>query len=82
MDYFARDLWQVVEHPPEGLKVHLLIAADSDSYSKTDRDQAVRIARANSLVTADILRGGHWLHVENADGVLDKLVEYMNDGGN
>jgi pimeloyl-ACP methyl ester carboxylesterase len=81
LDYFARDLWPVVEHPREGLKVHLLIAADSDSYSKADRDHALRIARANTQVTVDILPGGHWLHVDNADGVLAKLVEYVNAGG-
>jgi pimeloyl-ACP methyl ester carboxylesterase len=82
LDYFARDLWPIVEHPREGLKVHLLIAADSDSYSNADRDHALAIARANAQVTADILPGGHWLHVDNADGVLARLVEYVNAGGN
>jgi len=77
LDYFARDLWPLVEHPPDGLKFHLLIAADSDSYSTADRDRALRIARVNPQVTADILPGGHWLHVDNAGGVLNKLIEYL-----
>ena len=81
LDYFARDLWPVVEHPREGLKVHLLIAADSDSYSKADRDHALAVARANTQVTVDILPGGHWLHIDNADGVLARLVDYVNTGG-
>jgi pimeloyl-ACP methyl ester carboxylesterase len=82
LDYFARDLWPAVEHPREGLRVHLFVAADSDSYSKADRDHALAIARANTQVTVDILPGGHWLHVDNADGVLVRLVDYLNTGGN
>src|SRR5207244_709610 len=74
LDYFARDLWPVVEHPPDGMRVHLMIAEHSDSYSSADRELALRIAASNSQVTADILPGGHWLHVDNPDGVLGKLL--------
>jgi len=77
LDYFARDLWPVVEHPPEGLHVHILIAEGSDSYSAADRNRALRVAQANPQVTADILPGGHWLHVDNRDGVTSKILEYL-----
>jgi esterase len=77
LDYFARDLWPIVEHPPDGLGVHLLVADNSDSYSPADRDRALRAAHTNSNVTADILPGGHWLHVDNPDGVLAKLLDYL-----
>jgi esterase len=78
LDYFARDLWPVIEQPPQGLRVHLLIADGSDSYSAADRDRALRTALKNTRITADILPGGHWLHVDNPDGVLDKLGEYIS----
>jgi pimeloyl-ACP methyl ester carboxylesterase len=77
LDYFKRDLWPVVEHPPAGVNVHLIIAEGSTSYSPADRDRALRIAAASSQVTADILPGSHWLHVDNPDGVLGKLLEYI-----
>jgi esterase len=77
LDYFTRDFWPVVEHPPAGVDVHLIIAASSGSYSPTDRERALRIAAANSQVTVDILPGGHWLHVDNPDGVLSRLLEYI-----
>jgi pimeloyl-ACP methyl ester carboxylesterase len=77
LDYFARDLWPVVEHPPAGVNVHLIIAEGSASFSSADRERALRIAAANSQVTTDILPGGHWLHVDNPDGLLRKLVEYI-----
>ena len=79
LDYFARDLWPVVEHPPGGVNVHLIIADRSDSYSRADRERASRIAASNSQVTADVLPGGHWLHVDNPDGVVGKLLDYIKN---
>ena len=74
---FDRDLWPVVEQPPGALRVHLLIAAHSDSYSAADREHALAIAKSNPQITADILPGGHWLHADNPDGVLTKVVKYL-----
>jgi pimeloyl-ACP methyl ester carboxylesterase len=74
LDYFQRDLWPVVERPPDAVNVHLIIAAQSDSYSAADRARAVRIAASNSRVTADIIPGGHLLHVDNPDGLLERLL--------
>ena len=77
LDYFACDLWPVVEHPPGAVRVHLVIADRSDSYSPADRERALRIAASNSQLTVDVLPGGHWLHVENPDGLLGKLLDYI-----
>lgn len=79
LDYFKRDLWPVVEHPPGGVNVHLIIAEGSRSYSPADRQRALQIAAANSQVTVDVLPGGHWLHVDNPDGVLSKLLNYIGN---
>jgi pimeloyl-ACP methyl ester carboxylesterase len=77
IDYLARDLWPVVENPPAGVKIHLMIADQSDSYSAEDRERALRIAASVPQVTTDILAGGHWLHTDNPDGLLRKLLEYI-----
>jgi len=77
LDYFASDLWPVVEHPPKAVRVHLVIADRSNSYSPADRERALRIAASSRQVTVDILPGGHWLHVDNPDGLLAKLLEYI-----
>jgi pimeloyl-ACP methyl ester carboxylesterase len=73
LDYFARDLWPVVEHPPDGVHVHLMIGEQSTSYSADDRERALKAAASNPFVTADIMPGGHWLHVDNPEGVLSGL---------
>jgi len=74
LDYFERDLWPVVEDSPGAVSVHLIIADQSDTYSPADRDRALRMAASNPRVTADIIPGGHLLHVDNPDGLLDKLL--------
>lgn len=76
IDYFARDLWPVVERPPGDLQVHLVIGDQSDAYSTADRERAVRIASSNPRVSVDILRAGHWVHVDNLEGLLVTLTEF------
>jgi esterase len=75
LDYFARDLWSVVEHPPGIARIHLVIGDRSDSYSPADRERATRIAASNDRVTVDVLPAGHWVHVDDPDGLLQVLVD-------
>jgi esterase len=79
LDYFARDLWAFVEHPPAATRIHLVIGDRSDSYSASDRDRATRIAASNERVTVDVLPAGHWVHVDDPDGLL-RLVLHRVDG--
>jgi esterase len=77
LDYFARDLWPVVENPPGAARVHLIIGGRSDSYSSSDRERAERIAASNSRVTVDVLPAGHWVHVDDPDGLVRKLLDHI-----
>src|SRR5262249_8610339 len=78
LDYFARDLWPVVERPPGAARVHLIIGDRSDSYTPADRDRAFRIAASNKRVTVDVLPAGHWVHVDDPDGLLRTLVDRID----
>jgi pimeloyl-ACP methyl ester carboxylesterase len=78
VDYFARDLWPVVERPPGAARVHLIIADRSDSYSLADRDRAFRIAASNERVTVDVLPAGHWVHVDYPEGLVRTLVHRID----
>jgi pimeloyl-ACP methyl ester carboxylesterase len=33
------------------------------------------LAASNDQVTVDVLPGGHWLHVDNPEGLLARLLE-------
>ena len=79
LDYFARELWPVVENPPDAVRVHLVIGSRSDTYSMADRERAHRIAASNDRVTVDLLPAGHWVHVDDPDGLLRILAERLSD---
>lgn len=78
LDYFARDLWPVVEHPPGLASVHLVIGDLSDAYSPADRERAGRIAESTRRVTVDVLRAGHWVHVDDPEGLLQVLLDRVS----
>ena len=76
LDYFARDLWSSMEHPPGAARVHIVIGDRSDTYSPTDRALAARIAASNDRVTVDILPAGHWVHIDDPDGLLHTMLDH------
>jgi pimeloyl-ACP methyl ester carboxylesterase len=76
-DYLARDLWPVVERPPGAVHVHLIIGDRSKSWPPAERERAARIAASNPRVTLDVLAAGHWVHMDNPDGLLRKMLEYV-----
>jgi len=75
LDYFATDLWPVVESPPGQLNVHLVVGDRSTSLSAADRDRALAIAATNTRVTVDVLPAGHWVHVDDPEGLLRVLLD-------
>ena len=76
--YFAADSWDVVEAPPSGAQVHLVIAEKANSYSSADRQRAQEIAAHNPQVSVDFLATEHWVHAEDPDGVLRILFERIS----
>jgi pimeloyl-ACP methyl ester carboxylesterase len=72
-DYFAVDLWSVVEHA--AANVHLVIGETSSVYSSADRQRAARLeAETHGRVTVDLLPAGHWVHVDDPEGVARVLL--------
>jgi esterase len=75
-DYFHRDLWDVLEHPPEGngrrTRTHLIAGAKSDVLDAAD------LARARELGTADVVpNAGHWVHVDAPDALRELVLGYL-----
>lgn len=68
-DYFARDLWGVLEPPPTGVTAHLVIGGRSTVYSGEDRGRAQALAARYDTVHAHVLDADHWVHVEDPDGL-------------
>lgn len=71
-DFFRRDLWPVLETPPNDVAIEVVRATRS---SVLDADAVARIrALAHGRVTLHELEGGHWLNADNPGGVISLLA--------
>lgn len=78
-DYFARDLWPLVESPPGHVRVHALVGGRSSSLDAGDRERLAHAAdalptRVRYRVVED---AGHWVHVDAPDATVALLVEAL-----
>lgn len=76
-DYFHRDLWPFLEQPRTSPEFHLVVAERSDRWNGEMTARA-RSLGPESLATVHILENaGHWVHVDNPEGLLRMLSEGM-----
>jgi len=74
-DYFARDLWGVVESPPGKTRVVLINGANSNVYDESDTARARAIAARDERVELHVIPGaGHWVHADAPDALHEILV--------
>jgi esterase len=74
-DFFATDLWSAVEPPAEGHTLHFIKASDSSVMS----EDAVRRAGSTgaSRVHVHRLEGGHWIHTESPDVIIELVAKAL-----
>jgi esterase len=76
LDFFATDLWSVVEDPPEGLEVHVVKAEESSVLSGESLERVQHAAR-NGRTFLHRVAGGHWVNADNPEALHALLVEYL-----
>lgn len=69
-DYFTRDLWDTLEIPIADLDIHLVRAAESARWS----DAMAARAQTSFATLHTLPDAGHWLHVDNPDGLLQMML--------
>ena len=74
-DFFATDLWSVLEAPAPGLEIHIVKASESSAIS----DAAVARIEAASCdrVILHHRQGGHWIHAESPQVITELLVSAL-----
>ena len=74
-DYYGLDLRDLLHTPVSGLELHVVRAARSDRWAQADVDEI-----EDSLATLHTLPdAGHWLHVDNPDGLLELMAPAFSD---
>lgn len=76
-DFFAADLWDVLEHPADGHDLHVLKATASSVISPEAVARLEALAEAGGQVHLHLLEGGHWVHAESPDAVAALLLAHL-----
>lgn len=80
-DYFEVDLWPLVEEAARtrrGPRFHLVIGTRSNVYAHEDRVHAQALETESAgQVTVDLLDAGHWVHVEDPQGLSEVLMRRL-----
>lgn len=75
-DFFAQDLWDVLENPPGSTNIHVVKARESSVLSAAALTRIEKIAQ-NGRVHLHIIDGGHWVNADNPDALLALMTKYM-----
>ena len=74
-DYFTRDLWPVVESGAGAQRLDFIVGGRSTLVDAADRARLAAIARRSPHLTTHVLEdAGHWIHVDDPEGLLALLV--------
>ncbi|NRA32068.1 MAG: alpha/beta hydrolase [Polyangiaceae bacterium] len=71
VDYRARDLWEFLEDCSKSTDVHIVVADRSDRISPHTRARAESLPAASRVSTHRLENSGHWVHVDNPDGLMN-----------
>ena len=76
-DFFARDLWPIVEAPPPGVALHFIKATQSSRLSEEACARIEAAGRATGRVHLHRVEGGHWVHADNPAVVTALLADAL-----
>lgn len=76
-DFFATDVWSVIENPPAEMEVHVIRALKSDSIETAGAERLLAAGEKTGKVHLHEVDAGHWLNVDNPEAVLDLLVSHL-----
>jgi esterase len=74
LSFFTTELWPVVEEPPSPTEIHFVKAERSAILTPEACERVERAGHRTGRVFLHTVAGGHWLNVDNPDGLLDLLL--------
>lgn len=76
-DYFRVDLWDFLETPRERPQIELVVAERSDRWTPALRQRARALPPSTRVVYRELPDSGHWVHVDNPEGLLAMMREFL-----
>lgn len=77
-DVLARDDWAVLESPPEGLRVEVILGGRSRTVEGADKARLERLEALGKLRVTVLPNAGHWVQVDDPEGTLRALSEALS----
>lgn len=79
-DYFARDLWHVIESPPADTRIEVVVGGRSTVLSPDDRARLGAIAERVPAVRVTVLpEAAHWVHVDAPEAITEVVLRALGD---
>lgn len=79
-DYFERDLWPFLEQAREQPEFHMVVAEKSDRWNGDMTARARGLGPQTKTSVHILEKAGHWVHVDNPEGLLRLLSEGLTRG--
>ena len=76
-DFFATDLWELVQSPPPGLNIHFVKAEKANVLKETACEKLLELNQQNGQIHLHRIDAGHWIHVDNPKGLLNILDDHL-----
>jgi pimeloyl-ACP methyl ester carboxylesterase len=76
-DFFSRDLWHVIESPPQDVTVHVVKATRSSIVSDDACRRLEDAGRRHGRVFLHRLEGGHWINSDNPEALSTLIAEHL-----
>ena len=76
-DFDRKDLWPLVEAPPPGLTLRVVVAGQSTAVLASDRERLQAAAARGAIELFELPGAGHWLHADDPDGLLRLMLPYF-----
>ena len=78
-DFFDRDLWHIVESPPDGCVLHFVKASQSSTLTEAACRRIEAAAASSGRVHLHRIDSGHWVNADNPEALTALMARHLPD---
>ena len=77
-DFDRQDYWPLLQAPPSDVALHVVLAGRTHVLEQSERARIAQLAQAGALQLHELPDAGHWLHVDDPQGLLRILANALS----